>query len=136
MAPMPERDPDHWLYRLSSDEWLLAAAKELRLAEEALAGKQQRSGVTLARRAAGMAINALLVVQLDERYGRSYMDHLQALAVDESATAGVRDAARGLLKAPLVQTLVTLGKGDTSLAAAARTIVDHVRDRLAPRASA
>src|SRR5262245_57832093 len=57
---MPERDPDHWLYRLDAGEWLRAAENELKRAEAALTHKQQRAGVAGARRAAGMAWNAVL----------------------------------------------------------------------------
>ena len=80
---MPGRDPSHWLHRLDAEEWLRAAVNELARAEEALLHKQQRPGVAGARRAAGMAWNAVLVGSEDAAYGRSYMDHLHALAADE-----------------------------------------------------
>ena len=79
---MPGRDPSHWLHRFDPEEWLRAAANELARAEQALAQKQQRPGLAGARRAAGMAWNAVLVCAEDETYGRSYMDHLHALARD------------------------------------------------------
>jgi HEPN domain-containing protein len=133
---MPAKDPDHWLYRFTVEEWLRAAEHELRRAEEALAKKQQRSGVAGARRAAGMAWNAVLCVALDEQYGRSYMEHLQALSRDATVPAPVRDAASALLAAPLATNVVALGRGDTSLAEAARLIVGHARQLVAPTASA
>jgi HEPN domain-containing protein len=133
---MPDRDPDHWLYRYSAEEWLRAAANELRTAEEALRRKQQRAGVAGARRAAGMAWNAVLVGAPEERYGRSYMDHLKALVGDEAVPAAVRQAARSLLEAPLATDVVTLGQGDTSLARAAEAILVHARERVGPMASA
>jgi len=134
---MSERDPDHWLYRLLPDEWLRAADGELARARAALVAKQQRAGVTQARRAAGMAWNAVLALAPrdapeNERYGRSYMDHVKALAADESAPAPVRAAAKLLLEAPLQTDVVQLGPGDTRLADAAHAIVDHARARLAP----
>ena len=85
---MPGRDPSHWLHRLDAEEWLRAAANELARAEEALLHKQQRPGLAGARRAAGMAWNAVLVGAEDESYGRSYMDHLHALAEDARVARG------------------------------------------------
>lgn len=132
-----EKDPDHWLYRLDAEEWLRAAAGELARAEAALAGKQVRAGVTQARRAAGMAWNAVLFVTGDEAgYGRSYMEHLQVLAKDETAPPEVRAAAHTLVEAPLVQQVVTIGRGDTALARAAEAICAHARARAFPPASA
>lgn len=127
---MPGRDPSHWLHRLDADEWLRAADNELKRAEQALAAKQQRPGVAGARRAAGMAWNAVLVGAEDERYGRSYMDHLQALANDERADEPLRAAARQLLEAPLSTNVIPLGKGDTRHADAARAIVEAARRRV------
>jgi HEPN domain-containing protein len=133
---MPGTDPNHWLHRLSADEWLRAADHELARAEQALRGKQQRPGVAGARRAAGMAWNAVLVIAPDDAYGRSYMEHLQALARDAAVPPAVREAAGALLSAPLASDVVQLGAGDSRLAAAARAIVEHARERVSPRASA
>jgi HEPN domain-containing protein len=133
---MPGKDASHWLYRFSPDEWLRAAENELVRAERALAARQQRSGVTGARRAAGMAWNAVLYLALDEQYGRSYMDHLAALARDETVPPTVREAAEALRAAPLTSELVTLGRPDLRLAEAARSIVAHARHRVASTASA
>ena len=124
---MPGRDPNHWLHRLDAEEWLRAAANELQRAEEALVHKQQRPGVAGARRAAGMAWNAVLVGAEDEAYGRSYMDHLHALAKDERVSEPVRAAAGQLVGAPLATNVVPLGRGDTRFADAARVIVDEAR---------
>ncbi len=126
--PISPISDGHWLYRLTAEEWLQAAANELTGAERALSAKQQRAGVTYARRAAGMALNACLCVAFDESYGRSYMDHLHALEKDEGASPELRDAARRLLAAPLTQQLVTLGpKGDRKPAELAEHIVEHAR---------
>ena len=134
---MYEKDPDHWLYRLDPGEWLKAAENELRHAEQALLAKQQRAGVASARRAAGMAWNAVLARACDETsYGRSYMEHLEALRHDEAVPEEVRHAADQLAKAPLLQTVVTLGpRGDASLARAAETILVHARERVTPKGS-
>jgi hypothetical protein len=132
-----QRDPDHWLYRLLPDEWLRAAENELRHAEESLGRRQQRAGVAGARRAAGMAWNAVLAQAetLDTAYGRSYMEHLQALAGDEAAPEAVRASARLLIETPLAQQLVPL-KPDLRPAEAARTVLAHARERVSPKAEA
>jgi hypothetical protein len=130
---MPGRDPNHWLHRFDAGEWLLAAENELARAEDALLHKQQRTGVAGARRAAGMAWNALLVGLDDaaaEKYGRSYMEHLQAIARDETADEALVTAARALLSAPLATNVIPLGKGDTRLAAMARVIVDAAKTKI------
>jgi HEPN domain-containing protein len=125
-----ERDIHHWLYRFTANEWLQAALNELARAEAALAQKHQRPGVAGARRAAGMAWNAVLVGAEDATYGRSYMEHLRALSGDERAPSEVRDAAQQLLTAPLSTDVVALGRGDTRLADCARLIVEEARRRV------
>ena len=77
---MRPRDPDHWLFRLTPEEWLAAANNELARAEEALEGRRYRAGVTQSLRAAGMAWNAVLAAADDETgYGRSYRDQFAGL---------------------------------------------------------
>jgi HEPN domain-containing protein len=122
-------DPDHWLHRLTSEEWLKAAEHELERAREALRSKQHRPGLTGARRAAGVAWNAVLALALDEQYGRSYMDHLKALAADPAVPQQVQLAAAQLLSAPLQPEVVQLGPGDSRLAEAAALILLHARQR-------
>ena len=130
---MPGPDPSHWLHRLTAEEWLAAAATEVAHAEAALGRRAFRPGVTHARRAAGMAWNAVLTAHPDERAGRSYMEHVVALAGDISAPDEVRAAARRLLDTPAAAPeLVTLGKPDRAPALAAHTILDHARRRLTP----
>ena len=126
---------DTWLTRLSPEEWLSAAENELARATEALSSKHQRAGVTQARRAAGMAWNAVLcgIADVGERtrYGRSYMDHLRVLGNEASVSATVREAAAGLASAPLDAVLVQLGAGDVRLAKLAAVIVEEARRRMA-----
>jgi hypothetical protein len=129
---MPGPDPGHWLHRLTAGEWLAAAETELRHADEALGRRAVRPGVTHARRAAGMAWNAVLVGAPDERYGRSYMDHVNALAEDAAMPEPVRAAARTLRGTPAAPPgLVKLGRPDANMEplAAARAIVAHARSR-------
>jgi hypothetical protein len=133
---VPGRDPGHWLYRLDAAEWLAAAETELGHAEEKLTRRAVRPGVTHARRAAGMAWNAVLVTASDERYGRSYMDHVVALADapdgDASIPDEVRAAARLLRDTPPVPPeLIAIGKPDLAALEAARVIVEFARSRAA-----
>ncbi len=81
---------DHWLWRLEANAWLGAAAHELEQGEAGLAVR--RTAVTHARRAAGMALNAVLVDlavrggspdRSETVWGRSYIDHLRTLAGPE-----------------------------------------------------
>ena len=129
---MPGSDPSHWLYRLDAAEWLSAADNELAAAADALGRRAARPGVTHARRAAGMAWNAVLVLAPDERFGRSYMEHVVALATDEVAPDDVRAAAQLLRDTPpLPPELIQLGKPDLRVVDAARKIVAHARVRAA-----
>jgi hypothetical protein len=130
---MPGPDPGHWLYRLTAAEWLAAARTELAHAEAALSRREARPGITHARRAAGMAWNALLATTPDDRFGRSYMDHLNAAATAVDLPDAVRAAAKLLVETPpRPPELVTLGKPDMAPAEAARTILDHAARLAAP----
>jgi hypothetical protein len=87
---MTEQDSDHWLWRLDAQGWLAAAEAEL---EHGRAhSTSRRTAVTHARRAGGMALNATLVAmqsrgwsreRCEHAWGRSYIDHLRALADTE-----------------------------------------------------
>jgi hypothetical protein len=134
---VPGRDPSHWLFRLSPSEWLAAADTELTHAAEKLAARAVRPGVTHARRAAGMAWNAVLAAAPDAedalvaRWGRSYMDHVAALATSADVPAEVR-AGAALLRdtPPAPPELIQLGKprpADIGALEAARAIVEHAR---------
>lgn len=130
MPTPPAKDPAHWLYRFTVEEWFAAADHELRLCAEALGRRAFRPGVTLARRAAGMAWNAVLVLQPDDhdRFGRSYMDHLATLADHEGTPEDVRAAARELRDtAPAAPTLIKLGGPNMAPLEAATRIIAHAR---------
>lgn len=124
--------PDNeWLVRLSKEEWMQVATKELRECLDALRAKQQRKGVAAGRRAAGMALNAVLLEYPNAAWGRSYVDHLKALVSQTEVPEVVRESAKELLDAPLEgPKLIRLGAGDDSLAAAAATVIDWSHARL------
>jgi hypothetical protein len=131
LDPPPPTEPDHtWLHRLGFAEWMAAALGELDRAYAQLSARRHREGLTHARRAAGMGLNALLCVDFDAGYGRSYAEHLVALADDARADDGTRAAARRLVDAPARLELVTLGKGSVELAEAAKQVLVWVADRL------
>jgi hypothetical protein len=132
---VPGRDPAHWLHRLAPAEWLDAAATELEQARAALERRAARPGITHARRAAGMAWNAVLAAAPDDaadalvaRFGRSYMEHVVALASAEDVPAEVR-AAASLLRdtPPAPPELIKLGKPDLAALDAAGVIAVHAR---------
>jgi hypothetical protein len=129
---MPGDDPTDWLRRLTPAEWLASAANEIEHAVAALTRRAARPGVTHARRAAGMAWNAVLFLAPEPRLGRSYMEHVLALATDDGAPDEVRAAAQLLRDTPpMPPALITLGKPDLRPADAARTILAYARARVA-----
>jgi hypothetical protein len=131
MAVEAGADPEHWLHRLSAPGWLAAADTELQHCRDALSRRAVRPGVTHARRAAGMAVNATLVLREDPRFGRSYMEHVIALAADPAAPDEVRAAATLLRNTPAAPpVLIPLGKPDLHPHDAARTILDWCRDQV------
>lgn len=124
-----ERDPSHWLYKLSPDEWIRAALGDLKRAEEAYAQRNVRGGLAGARRAAGMALNGALILEPNDAWGRSYVDHLLALGREEHAPARVREAAKLLMETPLPGggSLVSIrtASSDEKILEAARDVIAH-----------
>lgn len=131
MSDVQTPGSNDWLTRLSNEEWMQVATKELRECLEALRGKHHRKGVAAGRRAAGMALNAVLLKYPNPAWGRSYVDHLKAIASQDDVPEVVRESARELLDAPHEgPRLIRLGPGDESLAAAAATVIDWSHARL------
>ncbi len=78
-----------------------------------------------------MALNAVLRVCEDPGYGRSYMEHVVALAADPTVSEELRAAAQTLRETqPVPPTLITLGKPDLRALEAARAIVTYARARV------
>lgn len=124
-----QRDESHWLFKLSPDEWVRAALGDLRRAEQAYAQRNARAGLAGARRAAGMALNGVLIVQPCEAWGRSYVDHLLALGCDDGAPARVREAAKLLTDTPLPGggslLAIRTPSSDEKVLEAARDVIAH-----------
>src|SRR5690606_9981731 len=121
------RDPAHWLYKLSPEEWIQAALVELRRAEAALGGAQLPAAYAGLKRAAGMALNGALIVQPRE-WGRSYVEHLTALAEDATAPSAVREAASrvaGLKASPGEVVSLRTPKTEERWVDAAKTVMAH-----------
>src|SRR5579859_1204125 len=100
---MPGRDATHWLYKFAPREWIQHGLAELNRAERAFADGDRKGALAMCRRAAGMALNGSLSLTdtPDAKYGRSYMDHLVALASDPTAPAEACDAAKLLVQTPM-----------------------------------
>lgn len=122
------RDAHHWLLRLSPDEWIRAGLNDLHRAEEAYKSNNPRAGLAGAKRAAGMALNGALIVEPDDGWGRSYVDHLHALARDTTVPERVREACRALNEplaaAPKLITLRT-HSAEHRMIEAARDVIAH-----------
>jgi hypothetical protein len=125
---MTRHEPEPWLSRLGPQEWLKAGLGELTRAEHAFRERDLTRGIAGSKRAAGMALNGALLIVPNERWGRSYVEHLQALAEDEHAPAEVRAAAALLaeLSPPHgdVVGITTKGRIEQWLEAA-RTVMAH-----------
>ncbi|MDC0719362.1 hypothetical protein [Nannocystis bainbridge] len=137
----------HWLWRLDADAWMRSALTELEAGADHVAAR--RTALTHARRAAGMALNAVLVAwaraqgtadalaAAESRWGRSYVDHLRLLGdcrPEDQAPLEPRaaEAARALMTIPVAVTtgpagseaLVQLHRGPNQ---AAQQGLDHAR---------
>jgi hypothetical protein len=122
------RDPSHWLRRLSPDEWIRAALGELRRAEAAYRAGNTRAGAAGVKRAAGMALNGALLVEPDEAWGRTYVEHVEALARDLRVPEAVRSACSAVLEArPPSMDVVVLRtpKGNAAVLEATRDVIAH-----------
>lgn len=123
-------DETHWLHRFSARDWLKISLQEIERAKSAFANRDRKGAMATCRRAAGMALNgALAIGALSlERYGRSYMDHVVALAHDESAPKAVREAAKLLVDTPLPGSEIVLlrtSSSDHKLLEATRDVIAH-----------
>lgn len=145
---MPGRDPTHWLHRFTAEEWIRAGIHELHVARDSLVRHASRPALASARRAAGMGWNAVLALEPepDEKFGRSYTDHLIALASGKALDTAdptpipdeVRAAARKLLEEPVASDVVQIltPRRDGALLDAVETILAEAYSRVLRRSSA
>jgi hypothetical protein len=122
-----EKDPNDWLRKLSPREWIRAAMGEVKQAEEAYARRNVRGAIVGCKRAAGMALNGALIVEPRDGWGRTYVEHVTALAKDEGAPAPVRRAAEVVLAAQPPGEVVALRtpSSDEKLLEATRDVIAH-----------
>lgn len=135
-------DAEHWLWRLTATQWLDAARHEL--AQGRAHAHDRRAALVHARRGAGMTLNGVLAALgehageperavLEARWGRSYVEHLQALADGDEAACSplpteAAEAARVVLKMPLSAQVVTLGRGPAADVHAALDAAERLLD--------
>jgi len=84
-----------WLSRYAPEDWIRQGLSELARAEKRLVAHDRTAGVLGLRRAAGMALNGALAVHFRD-WGRTYVDHLHAIATDVGVPEAVRAAAKVL----------------------------------------
>ena len=123
-----DRQQDHWLHRFTPSEWIRAGLGELGRAEAAFASKNVAAGIVGAKRAAGMTLNAALIVEPNDAWGRTYVEHLEALAASDDVPSDVGAAARLLRDAeppsgPIV--MLRTGREHEELIEAAKTVMAH-----------
>ena len=109
-------------------EWIRVGMTELRRAEAAYKERDIPGGLASAKRAAGMALNGALVVEPNDKWGRSYVDHVMALGIDTSVPQAVRDACAVLLAThggPLNIIRLRSPRGDERVLEAAKDVIAH-----------
>jgi HEPN domain-containing protein len=87
-----------WLTRQTPEAWLRQGLGELSRAEARLSEHDRTAGLLGLKRAAGMALNGALAVRF-RQWGRTYVEHLSAVAADPDVPEVVRAAARLLNEA-------------------------------------
>jgi len=133
-APSDSRNADGsgappWLAKLPPEGWIREALSELSRAEALLRRQDRRAAIVGLKRAAGMALNGALAVR-PRAWGRTYVDHLRAVADAEEEPAEVRNAAGLLGRAsaePTPSGVVRLTPPSESAAIveAAKTVMAH-----------
>jgi hypothetical protein len=127
-STLGEASPPAWLTRLSAEEWIRQGLSELQRAEARIAAHDRSAAVLGLRRAAGMALNGALSVRW-RPWGRTYVDHVRAVAADVDVPTSVRDAARLLNDVPVEKqpnvVRLTPPSESTRWLEAAKTVMAH-----------
>jgi HEPN domain-containing protein len=120
--------PPAWLTRLTAEQWIQQALGELSRAEARISAHERSAAVLGLRRAAGMALNGALSVRW-RAWGRTYVDHVRAIADDADVPETVRAAARLLNDVPVDQqpnvVRLTPPSESTRWLEAAKTVMAH-----------
>jgi HEPN domain-containing protein len=117
-----------WLTQKEPEEWIRQGLTELGRAEARLSAHERSAAVLGLRRAAGMSLNGALAVRW-RAWGRTYVEHLRAIAEDDEVPETVRTAARllndvQLDQQPNVARLTPPSEGARWLEAA-KTVMAH-----------
>ena len=95
-----------WLTRLSALDWVRTGLAEVTTCSSS---HDPRAMVAGCKRAADMALNGFLRLEYRDSWGRSYVEHLRAAAVDASMPEAIRERCDRILRAePPSSTLVQL----------------------------
>lgn len=117
-----------WLTRLPAEAWIRQGLTELQRAEARISAHDRSAAVLGLRRAAGMALNGALSVRW-RAWGRTYIDHVRAVADDADVPQSVRDAARLLNDVPVDKqpnvVRLTPPSESTRWVEAAKTVMAH-----------
>jgi hypothetical protein len=81
------------LRRHTPEHWLSLGLAELSKARAAFDSRQSSAAASALKRATGMALNGALCIVPREDWGRTYVEHLQAVSADVSVPSSVRAAA-------------------------------------------
>jgi hypothetical protein len=128
MGSSGQADSMTWLARYSADGWIERSLQELAVAEQAFAERQPPAAAAALKRAAGMALNGALCVAPRDDWGRSYVDHLRAIAADSNLPKAVSEAAETILQftpQPGVLVFLRSPQRDHQLLEATRTVMAH-----------
>ena len=101
---------------------------EMRRAETAYQARDIAGGLACAKPAAGMALNGALVVEPNDKWGRSYVDHVIALGNDAAVPQAVRAACAVLLAThvgPSDIIRLRSPRGDEKVLEAAKDVIAH-----------
>ena len=123
-----EKDPSHWLRKRTPEEWIQASLAELRRAEERVKANDLTAAIAGCKRAAGMALNGALIVEPNESWGRSFVEHVAALSRDGTVPERVREACGVLVSSrPPGADILRLRspRSDERLLEAARDVMAH-----------
>lgn len=117
-----------WLTRFSAQAWIRKGLGELARARKFLESHDRTAALLALRRAAGMALNGALCVAW-RPWGRTYVEHVRAIADDSSVPEPVRLAAKLLNEVPIerVPNIVRLTPPSESerWLEAAKTVMAH-----------
>lgn len=117
-----------WLTRLPPQDWIREGLSELARAQQLLKSHDRTGALLALRRASGMALNGALRVAW-RPWGRTYVEHVRAIADDPDAPEPVRLAARLLMEVPVERSASIVRLTPPSESArwveAAKTVMAH-----------